>query len=1066
MYLKHLEIFGFKSFPQKAELAFEPGITVVVGPNGCGKSNILDATKWALGEQSPKSLRGTKMEDIIFNGTERYPPLNYAEVSLTFSNEDGYLPIDYKEVSIARRLYRSGESHYFINKNPVRLRDVQELFMGTGIGESTYSFIEQGRIEIFLGYKPEEKRLIFDEASGIVKYKDRKKETLKRLKETEDNLLRLEDILSEVRRQIRYLERQVEKARKYKEVEAALVETEKKIASLQCHGFSEQMNALLDELQRMKQQETEKEAELRETSREKEKLDGQLSETRKKLEQANAEMISLAAQIENSTSHIRVSEQRIQELEKRNQTIDANRASFSERLRIQEQRIAQVQQELDSFDQRVSRIKEAMESLARKKQELSQNTREVQAALKAEKTKVFELETERVNSRNTLIQIQTNLTSLGKRKQRLLLDKTRLEDLVKDTRQQYERVQEEVAGLENRVRERKEKKAALAAKERESARKKDEMKNTVIELDKELVELKSTYEFLRDLRTKYDSFSSSRKVTVLFDQEPKQINKLILSLKEAVIEKEGGVYRASLDAKVVSFDEAQLEQKIQQTRERIASLSASIAHTEAEIQGLQEEISHCEQRLAEEEKQCQERLQEREGFGRDLTRLQEESQVVESEMETVLSEIEALETTQKTLEEKTQTFEQSVYAAQEQIKQYQETLTRNGEEMNALEIEQAKREEQNQSLFKEREDLQSRIILFEEEKSAVAGTLAEIERERKTNEDKAGQLREEIETLQSGIAQGQERARAAEEHKQRLEEEFHECEKRIGVQNGRIRDLEEQVQKAQTFLYNKKLDIQGLEYEKEKVKDYLQQVYQLEFTPLPAEDVRETVEELSAARDKLKKRKNSLGETNLFAIEEFEELKKREEFLDTQKADLISSKENLKKAIQKINRTSKELFLETFEKIQHEFKRNFRFLFNGGRAQLILLDKENVLESGVEIEVQPPGKKLQNVSLLSGGEKALTAISLVFAIFRVRPSPLCVLDEIDAPLDEANVDRFNHLLREFSQVSQFLLITHNKKTMSNADVLYGVTMEEKGVSKLVSVKFAHQDQEEAASAAQ
>ncbi|MBU0693674.1 MAG: AAA family ATPase, partial [Candidatus Omnitrophica bacterium] len=217
MYLKELEIFGFKSFPEKAALKFEPGVTVVVGPNGCGKSNILDSIKWALGEQSPKSLRGSKMEDIIFNGTENYTPLNYAEVVLTFSNEDNYLPLDYHEISITRRLYRSGESQYFINKNVVRLKDIQDLFMGTGIGESTYSFVEQGKIEIFLSYKPEDKRLIFDEASGISKFKDRKKETLKRLGETEENLLRLEDIILEVKRQTRYLERQVEKAKKYKD---------------------------------------------------------------------------------------------------------------------------------------------------------------------------------------------------------------------------------------------------------------------------------------------------------------------------------------------------------------------------------------------------------------------------------------------------------------------------------------------------------------------------------------------------------------------------------------------------------------------------------------------------------------------------------------------------------------------------------------------------------------------------------------------------------------------------------------------------------------------------------
>ncbi|MBU2251358.1 MAG: chromosome segregation protein SMC, partial [Candidatus Omnitrophica bacterium] len=271
-----------------------------------------------------------------------------------------------------------------------------------------------------------------------------------------------------------------------------------------------------------------------------------------------------------------------------------------------------------------------------------------------------------------------------------------------------------------------------------------------------------------------------------------------------------------------------------------------------------------------------------------------------------------------------------------------------------------------------------------------------------------------------------------------------------------LQNLEKESQELRASTYNKKLEIQSLEYEKEKVKDYLKQVYSLELDLSGLEHPQETFEELNLIKEKLQSRMKSLGEVNLVAIEEFEELKKREEFLETQKQDLITSKENLKKAIAKINRTSKEMFIETFTKIEQEFKQHFKFLFNGGRANLILVDPENVLESGVEIEVQPPGKKLQNVSLLSGGEKALTATALIFAIFKVRPSPLCVLDEIDAPLDEANVDRFNHLLKKFSAFSQFILITHNKKSMSNADVLYGVTMQEKGISKLVSVKFAQE----------
>ncbi|MCM8787914.1 MAG: chromosome segregation protein SMC, partial [Candidatus Omnitrophica bacterium] len=328
------------------------------------------------------------------------------------------------------------------------------------------------------------------------------------------------------------------------------------------------------------------------------------------------------------------------------------------------------------------------------------------------------------------------------------------------------------------------------------------------------------------------------------------------------------------------------------------------------------------------------------------------------------------------------------------------------------------------------------------------------EDEEQQNISKIEKISKEIEVLKVVIKETQEEISQYLQKKETFAPQEAEYSKKIEEKKIQIETLEKEFGELQNLIYNKKLNIQSLEYEKEKIKDYLKQVYNIEFEVLPQDIVIEALSVCLEKRETLKKKIDNLGEVNLVAVEEFEELSKRQNFLNQQKQDLISSKEELKKAILKINRTSKEIFLETFRKIEEEFKNNFRFLFGGGRASLILLDPENVLESGVEIEVQPPGKKLQNVSLLSGGEKALTAIALIFAIFKIKPSPLCVLDEIDAPLDEANVDRFTHLLKQFAKISQFLVITHNKKTMSCADILYGVTMQEKGVSKLVSVKFA------------
>ena len=395
-------------------------------------------------------------------------------------------------------------------------------------------------------------------------------------------------------------------------------------------------------------------------------------------------------------------------------------------------------------------------------------------------------------------------------------------------------------------------------------------------------------------------------------------------------------------------------------------------------------------------------------------------------------------------------------SANQELAQRQETIVQDSERINQIDIEAAKSNAQKQSLAKEKVTLDSNIRLFEGEIENIQNSLIQVEREKEQNAQRIDSLESQVLELEQKISSD---TTAIGEHittKEALEKEQDDLASEIDRAKEELQQLERQSQELRSSTYNKKLEIQSLEYEKSKVADYIKQVYSVDFEPQVVEAIEESLQDLNLKKEQFKKRMNSLGEVNLVAIEEFEELKKREEFLESQKQDLITSKENLKKAIAKINRTSKELFLDTFDKIQAEFKQHFKFLFNGGRASLILIDPENVLESGVEIEVQPPGNKFQNVSLLSGGEKALTAIALIFAIFKVRPSPLCVLDEIDAPLDEANVDRFNHLLKKFAAFSQYILITHNKKSMSNADVLYGVTMQEKGISKLVSVKFAEE----------
>jgi len=572
MYLKELEIFGFKSFPDKTSLKFESGITSVVGPNGCGKSNVFDAIKWALGEQSPKSLRGAKMEDVIFNGTEHQAPLNYAEVGLTFCNEDKYLPIDYKEVLVARRLYRSGESQYFINKNVVRLKDVQELFMGTGIGESTYSFIEQGKIEIFLSYKPEDKRLIFDEASGIVKYKERKRETLRRLDEAEENILRLEDILFEVRRQIRYLERQVSKAKKYKEVQEELVRIENKIATVQFLELEVKINKINQELNLFEEKERGKEGQLEEVSNRWEELNHQLRLLRGKLEEAATDIVSLNAKIESFTSHISVDKQRINELEQRNITLGLTRTNLNQRLQVQEKRSQEEAARMETIKINLKGLVEAVEKVSHEKENIKIEVDNTRREVNEEKTKILNLESQRVQFQNTFIETQTKLSSLVNRKKRLILDKAKLDTLLTENKYNLELVSEESKKISDQLKSLQDSKSGLAQKEKELTDFMEDLRSKLVDKEKELLELKATYDFLKDLRIKYETFSVRKKVTVIFDEEPKDINKLVASLQDVVFKKDDKGFSAQLEVKVVSFEEKQLEDKIAFTEREIEEI--------------------------------------------------------------------------------------------------------------------------------------------------------------------------------------------------------------------------------------------------------------------------------------------------------------------------------------------------------------------------------------------------------------------------------------------------------------------------------------------------------------
>lgn len=828
MYFKKLELFGFKSFLDKTTIQFEPGVTAIVGPNGCGKSNISDAIRWVLGEQSAKSLRGSSMEDIIFSGSALKEPVNLAEVSLTLSNEPKLLPIDYDEVTISRRLYRSGESEYLINKSVVRLKDVHELLMGTGIGTESYSIIEQGKMDAILNSKPEDRRTIFEEAAGITKFKSKKKEALRKLEQTENNLLRINDIIQEVKRQIGSIERQAKKAEHYKTEFAKLKELELSLAAREFLVFENDRRSKEEGLAALRQKETQSLVE-------------------------------------------------VEAIEKR---YDEEKTG------------------LDRVDEDIRRTQEE----------------------------------------------EWNVSSdIRNKKDRALLNRERIGELL--------------AKRENLSKETQASRARIEELERE-------LGNLTAEFETLQTEEKEGVALVESLESEFRAVQES--VQRIFSSDPAVPPDLETKIRD-FRGKIGGIlkrWRESPAGSDPAF-ETELESEIRAFAGELTGLRGKDKEKEALLVRLTEARSRQEFRAVRREKA------ERDKHWVLESRLREDKRALDFEKEAA------------------------------------EAIARK----EALEIENTSIETELSGLTTRRDEVLLRKEALRLERQRVLSSLEALDAER-------NEKREFLKTAQGRL------------HSFELEH--------VQIRH-EIDRLKERIFNA----YQVDLVVEA------SMRDTQRQAASELVNPA-AFDAERTRHQIQEQRDKL----NRMGPVNLVAIQEYDEMKARFDFLSQQEQDLLKAKDDLHKAIQKINRTTRELFADTFERIQKSFTEYFRLLFGGGNAELVLLDESDVLESGIEIVVRPPGKKLQNISLLSGGEKALTAVALLFSIFKVKPSPFCVLDEIDAPLDESNVDRFCTVLKEFIVQSQFILITHNKRTMNLADAMYGITMAQTGISKVVSVRFS------------
>ena len=1181
MYFKQLELVGFKSFPHKTKLKFEPGVTAVVGPNGCGKSNIADAIKWVLGEQSPKALRGSSMEDVIFNGTDTVDPINMAEVSLTFSNENRALPIDYNEVTLTRRLFRSGESEYLLNKTPVRLKDISSLLMGTGIGTSSYSVIEQGRIGLILSSRPEERRYIFEEASGITKYKAKKKEAIRKLEHTENNLVRINDIITEVKRQINSIERHAKKAEKYKSDFEIMKELDLKLTVYELRNINSALLASKGNLQTLCDNEKTHRLQLYEVTGSINQFRQDVDNAARALTDTQKELSDSTLFIDKSRHKIELNNERVNDLEHLAKTREKELSGFEERIRHEGEEITKINERLKEIVDKKEDKEKALSEKEKTSKELSRQIETHKGQIKDGKNRSVDLLASQTKIKNELIKLGADLANRKARQRRLDTEKAKVLEEKKS-------VESLLSGAENEL-----KLSGDKVKDRE--RSLGELKNDLTfqenafentrkeELDKAaaLNSLSSKEEILKEMIENFEGFDNSVKIVmdgakngtlkgvigVVADMlEPENGYELALELSlgkkaqgivvdnkdiiasavsypgnnkgrarfiiyedfknfakssrlAAIAKKENlsplsehvridEAYRALADyllkdtylvediqkayglynkygenIKFVTKEGALLERgfiSIELTRDiqttsiigrakrlegianekekisrEIESLKAEGAKKKESIDSLREKIDTEEKDLKKEEIDFANALSKKESIEANWKKINDEFSVIELELNEAAELINEISLKGTELNTKLNENENEYSNLEDFINSAEKAAQDKTESMNKLLFEASEirselgflrntETQEARNLEKETNLLKELVAQYEERKSSAAASEERI----KILEKEAESLKLEIREKEAEELGVKEKLSALSEKREMLLRELNKKETIVREKEALVENLKDQMR-------NFEIKAKENEFSLANIKSRIQQAYKVDAQSVNVEieegtdweDVRNQVEILRIKLDKL-------GPVNLVAIEEHKELEERYAFLTQQQEDLLRAKDSLHKAIIKINKTTKVLFVETFEKIQLEFRNYFRMLFGGGHAEVFLLDETDVLESGIEIVARPPGKKLQNLMLLSGGEKALTAIALLFAVFKVKPSPFCILDEVDAPLDESNIGRFTRILQEFLKTSQFIIVTHNKKTMQMADILYGITMQQKGVSKIVSVKFA------------
>ncbi len=1184
MYLKRLEIQGFKSLADKIDLQFNPGISVIVGPNGCGKSNIADAIRWVLGEQSAKSLRGAKMEDVIFAGSDKRKQVGMAEVSITLDNSASIFPIDFSEVTVTRRVYRSGESEYLINKSSCRLKDVHELFMDTGIGREGYSIIGQGKIDEILSVKSEDRRAIIEEAAGIVKYKSRKQQAVRKLEDTEQNLLRINDIIHELETQVGPLEEQSQKAQEYLGYKEELGQLEVNLIINQVMEQKEKLGEITDREEQLKHSLIESETAARGTESVYEEKKLALTKLDEEIAVSQKNVYEIGSGIEKKESGILVAAERLKGIESQKQNL---LAEISE-LRIKEAREREKftgdEGNLSKVKARIFSEQEKLELLEKELQNTDLKFQGDQKMIEDSKADIIDLLNEIAGVRNSISTGEANLRTLVKRIDQLEEQKTNSKD-------EYNSIQQKSQELQNTRDATLREINRLTSEDKTLAQKNETMKREISGLRVESEQLRGTLQektsrlkALEELRDSYEGYyrgvkevlkeSKSGKecpgvcgvvaellkvpekyetalevalggslqfIVTETDEDARQAIEYLKrkrggratflplsTIKPNIKEKPGfkngknqGLVGAA--SEVVNFDpkykpiveyllgRVMIAENIKHATElaryavnvsRIVTLDGDVVNPGGAMTGGSyqkgstgllsrerdiEQTGETIKQLQQKSKEIESRLDsKREDLEKVFSRINEIRSIIqelrmkesseEKDLQILLQEKDRIDSSRKIAE-------MEVQSLTEELRNTESGINRNKELMSQL---QSKDQQTRKSIEKHSNELieleEERIKLKErvteskvclaalrqdelnltEIADRVMNSIREIEENIKKKDQQIIDFDELNRSLMNETALLEDEIKALNQQKglqQEILEKLRNDKQAVGLEieqlEGIIRNTSKEINQNREQLHSLQVKRTRLEFEIEssinKLLDEFEQTYEEAF--LNKTEITNKKEVTTRIRQ-LREVISSLGNVNVGAIEEYTRVKERYDFLTGQFEDLTRAKESLFGVIEEMEQIMTKKFSRAFAEINENFGIVFTKLFGGGKAELVLTDKENLLESGIEILAQPPGKKNQHLSLLSGGEKALTAIALLFAILQTKPSPFCVLDEIEAALDEANVDRFAEYLKEFALNTQFIVITHRKGTMEAADVLFGVTMDDAKVTKMVSMKLS------------